>query len=857
MNELLAHESDATWKQIAPHLDDALGVLSESDRDALMLRYFERKSAEEMAQVLGISSEAAQKRVTRAIERVRESLIQRGITPTTGGLAILVEAHAVAATPPAISENILRGTRSILRPTARTVVTSSRFRLGWSWAVAVLLMIGIGGLMWMNSGIDWNTPKSASANPATQTVPASGSLNSGSNSAAEGAQSGGISSADRTDGAVGSGTLNDGPGLLLNFVTKDAGEPVPNVTVSYRGAEGNHFTQAEFKASAKGEAKISIVPGTTYLTLQCVLEGFANTRLSWDPDKGEQVPKQRLVRLERAHRLGGKVLDPNKNPVVGARVVADRFSRGVEPDRGTMASSTTEFAYQQVQTDAEGRWEVGSVPESLLDRIRIDITHDDFAPAFIESPAMDPSVRSNLLARRHEIRLVPGAVVVGEVLNSEGRPVPDATVRVGRLHFQGTKEVRTDATGRFRIGGLTPEKTVISARAKGHGGVAESLTVSPKTPEVTLRLKKGRQFSGIVTDADHQPLADVIVYTEPGPPAGAFVEVDLARELRDLVTRTEADGSWTWEGGPDSELRFSFSKDGYSRSEAGLRPGEPATTVLEKVREVRGVVVDSETGDPVTQFHLEPRANAFWSPSDGRDVTSSEGRFVLPIYDNRYERIQVSSPAHEPVDEVIPEAVGGVIDMAFRLKKSGEWSGVVVDASGRPVPEAWVGITGKQGELELDGYRLIPLLTGSPMAVSGSGGDFKLRAIKNPIAVAAATAGGFGVTLAEEFQRHHRIRLLPYGTLQVGYHGDVDADGGVRLQLQLFKGGNAPWPGILMSGGVGRPISANGRFEFHTIPPGNHKLIRLVQKGTITEIVSLQDVVVESGQTTTVEIGAP
>jgi hypothetical protein len=40
-------------------------------------------------------------------------LIQRGITPTTGGLAILVEAHAVAATPPAIAENILRGTVSV------------------------------------------------------------------------------------------------------------------------------------------------------------------------------------------------------------------------------------------------------------------------------------------------------------------------------------------------------------------------------------------------------------------------------------------------------------------------------------------------------------------------------------------------------------------------------------------------------------------------------------------------------------------------------------------------------------------------------------------------------------------------
>ena len=59
MNELYSAEPDAIWEHIAPHLDAALGELSETDRDALMLRYFERKSAQEMAQRLGVSDEAA------------------------------------------------------------------------------------------------------------------------------------------------------------------------------------------------------------------------------------------------------------------------------------------------------------------------------------------------------------------------------------------------------------------------------------------------------------------------------------------------------------------------------------------------------------------------------------------------------------------------------------------------------------------------------------------------------------------------------------------------------------------------------------------------------------------------------
>ena len=68
MNELLSAEPDAVWERIAPLLDAALGELSEADRDALLLRYFERKSAREMAQILGTSEDAAQKRVSRAVE---------------------------------------------------------------------------------------------------------------------------------------------------------------------------------------------------------------------------------------------------------------------------------------------------------------------------------------------------------------------------------------------------------------------------------------------------------------------------------------------------------------------------------------------------------------------------------------------------------------------------------------------------------------------------------------------------------------------------------------------------------------------------------------------------------------------
>src|SRR5436853_314849 len=52
MNESLSAESEPVWEDLAPHLDAALGELSEADRNSLLLRYFEHKSAREIAQTL-------------------------------------------------------------------------------------------------------------------------------------------------------------------------------------------------------------------------------------------------------------------------------------------------------------------------------------------------------------------------------------------------------------------------------------------------------------------------------------------------------------------------------------------------------------------------------------------------------------------------------------------------------------------------------------------------------------------------------------------------------------------------------------------------------------------------------------
>jgi RNA polymerase sigma factor (sigma-70 family) len=106
MKELLPSGDEAVWEQIAPHLDDALSALSDADRDAIVLRYFERKSARQMADAFGISEEAAQKRVSRAVERVRNFLSSHGVSVGASGLIVGISANAVQAAPAALALTI-------------------------------------------------------------------------------------------------------------------------------------------------------------------------------------------------------------------------------------------------------------------------------------------------------------------------------------------------------------------------------------------------------------------------------------------------------------------------------------------------------------------------------------------------------------------------------------------------------------------------------------------------------------------------------------------------------------------------------------------------------------------------------
>jgi RNA polymerase sigma factor (sigma-70 family) len=129
MEQLFTDSSPAAdWERIRPVLDEAMAELSDADRDALLLRFFKNHDFQTVGRALGLSDDAAQKRVTRAVERLRKFFAKRGVAIGAAGLVVLISANAVQAAPPALSALI--STAAILTGTAAahtsTAITATK-----------------------------------------------------------------------------------------------------------------------------------------------------------------------------------------------------------------------------------------------------------------------------------------------------------------------------------------------------------------------------------------------------------------------------------------------------------------------------------------------------------------------------------------------------------------------------------------------------------------------------------------------------------------------------------------------------------------------------------------------------------
>ena len=154
MQSLLNETETGIWPEIAPLLEDAMGILGERERNAIVLRFFEGKSFQAVGAASGAGENAAKKRVARALEKLRRYFARRGVVSTTAIIAGAISTNTVQAVPVALTQSV---TAVALAKGATTSISTLTLIKGalkiMAWTKAkTAIVVGVGAAMLLAGG---------------------------------------------------------------------------------------------------------------------------------------------------------------------------------------------------------------------------------------------------------------------------------------------------------------------------------------------------------------------------------------------------------------------------------------------------------------------------------------------------------------------------------------------------------------------------------------------------------------------------------------------------------------------------------------------------------------------------------
>lgn len=114
------------WQHVMPILNEIIGGLCDKDRDAVVLRFLQGKDYRQVAAALGATEEAAQMRVTRALEKMRKMFARRGVVLSASALGVAIAAQGTQAAPAGLAAMISAAVSSGTAISTSTVLTTTK-----------------------------------------------------------------------------------------------------------------------------------------------------------------------------------------------------------------------------------------------------------------------------------------------------------------------------------------------------------------------------------------------------------------------------------------------------------------------------------------------------------------------------------------------------------------------------------------------------------------------------------------------------------------------------------------------------------------------------------------------------------
>jgi protocatechuate 3,4-dioxygenase beta subunit len=446
--------------------------------------------------------------------------------------------------------------------------------------------------------------------------------------------------------------LRMGQGMTLSgHLTDEDGQPVAGALVTALFVEHSRFFDT--LSDAEGRWRLGPLPDGDY-NLVFAREGFLpeHAKVRQDSDHEQEVT------LHRPRRLTGRVLW-EEQPVSGARVHAEGEHRELD----TTTDAQGHFSFEGLRP---GKYEVDASHAGL----------DATGQAELQ-PGVDAS---ELL-----LELGAGVRVTGTVRDTAGRPIADAEVSAllsSPEYRRREKKTRTASDGTYALGPFESARYRFQAEASRYVGPESQTKLLKENLTLDFVLQDAIMVEGRVVGANGEPLEGVTLTLTDTSNAEIDEEVDNGS--------SEKDGTFALQAlKPGSYALQAVHEDFIPATRTVLAPSSGVQVVLSAGAQVVGDVVD-ETGAPVpeAEVSLVPEQEAE-APRAKQTLPNEQGHFTIEgVAAGRY--VISARLGMRKTSRPIEVRATGTVQVRLQFRAGSRLAGIVVDRTGKPVPEARV-----------------------------------------------------------------------------------------------------------------------------------------------------------------------
>jgi RNA polymerase sigma factor (sigma-70 family) len=656
-------DMDDLWIRMEPHMDSALGSLPPGERDAIILRFFQQKAMREVGQMMGISEEAAKKRVKRGLERFKVILSNRGVQISIPAMVLALSNQPAEAVPAMLGKEIFR--LVVNGASVQPVTIFESFRTGlsdistpksklWPTGAMVLLMAFCGLLI---SGLT----RSKSTRAVEARLAPSAALS-------------------KSDVLSIPAYKAAGAELVLQLVDDSTSQPVSGAQCRIRFLPPYvPIRMPHLRSDTNGLITVEAPKGSAnWLQVWVSAAGYAPVFAGW---QGYEITGDRVIetiRLQRGYSIAGDVQDEMGNPVDGATVVMGPFMTFF--DERVQTGFHTDLS--PISTDAAGHFWSDQAPSPIPgDGYKLSVTHPDFIRTTIQIQSLSQFQTNQVIV------LHPGIRVQGRVTSIDGVPISNADVAEHHQRMETFQETETDGNGEFELGPFSETSLPLRIEAKGFISLDTNILVSKEVQPLEITLQPEQPNASISQKGNRATPLRVygqVLDAETFQPVTKFKVLQDNRNEGWKLLGYGNDGAFDWRPTIYTpEISLIVEAEGFVASQSDWRKTGPEDQnfkfLLRKHSAICGTVLRPEgtpaegaqigLGNEMFGWRLQPPLKLLPTGQAGarRATSKADGSFVISPELNMRSIVIV----HESGCAVLP--ADDATNILVRLKK---WGGV-------------------------------------------------------------------------------------------------------------------------------------------------------------------------------------